>query len=1057
MTAMGRDFRGRVKSGRARKPAKGRVGRSSTKVEPIPSLEFSVVHQSVPGRMRLKARWLFRRSELASEVEARLRGIDSISAVEVSSLTGSVLLKFDVTFSHEDVLRLVAAALAGLRPPDRKAPPRSARARSRAAGAKAKPSIAAQQPDPDVELQPRRRADAKRLNGSTPAVDNYAASWHAKTVEAVLEELSANSLQGLSGEEARRRLDLFGPNCSAERVPTSTLVLLARQVTSLPVVLLIGASTVSLLTGGIVDALVTLGVVVVNAGIGFGTESGSERTIRAMTRRQPLAVPVIRDGIERMVDHECLVPGDILLLRPNTVIAADGRVIDGDGLMTNEALLTGESEPVEKFGRRLHAAAETLAERSNMVHKGSFVVNGTGRAVVVATGMATEVGRIEAAAQEVFTPRTPLERDLENLGSKLAIASLVVCGAFFAAGYLRGRTLLSMFKSAVALAVAAVPEGLPATATTTLALGLRRLRRKGIIVRRLEAVEGLGSLQVICFDKTGTLTENRMELDQVHIGTRGLVLDAAMCSASADCAPSLRRLLEIATLCSEVAFEDTSKGLRAIGSATEAALAENAISFGIDPVGLRQSFQLVHLQYRTEQDRFMVSTHEVPGPPGGLLAVKGDPQQVLARCQLVLNEDGRLSRLSDGDRRSIATRNDDLAGRGLRVLGFAFAEGEHTSLKTAPLVWAGAAGLRDPVARGVKKLVARLHKAGIRPVMITGDQAATAEAIAREIGLSDREPLRVLDSTVLDRLPMHVLSAVARRTHVFARVPPTKKLHLVHALQSAGLTVGMSGDGFNDAPALKAANIAIAVGANSATATRDVADIIVTSQDLGVIADGVEQGRTILSNIRKSVHYMISTNLSEILVLLAETINRNDVLESPTELLWLNLVTDILPSLGLALEPSERLVMSTPPRSAEEPLLTMTDLRHALIESSILAGAVMAAHGYGLLRYGPGQQTRTVTFLSLVAAQLMHALACRHDRFVPLGGRALFGNSALNAALLGSTALQALPFVFPTLRRIIGISMPGPADLAVAGASGLAAFTANEALLAYRTRRPRSI
>jgi Ca2+-transporting ATPase len=764
-----------------------------------------------------------------------------------------------------------------------------------------------------------------------------------------------------------------------------------------------------------------------------------------------LAVPVLREGLECMLDHECLVPGDILLLRPNTVIAADARLIDGDGLMTNEALLTGESEPVEKSGRQVHAPDETLAGRSNMVHKGSFVASGTGRAVVVATGTATETGRIEAAAHEVATPRTPLERDLESLGSKLALASLAVCGVFFAAGYLRGRTLITMFNSAIALAVAAVPEGLPATATTTLALGLRELRRKGVIVRRLEAVEGLGSLQVICFDKTGTLTQNRMQLDRVHLGIRGLVLDASAWSSAA-CAPALRRLLELALLCSEVDFEETPEGLRATGSATEAALAAVAIEVGIDPAALRRSFPLLHLQFRSERNRFMASFHASSDPAAGLLAVKGDPQQVLGRCTFLLDEDGQLLRLGEGDRRSIAARNNDLAGRGLRVLGFAFAEGRYGAPEEAPLVWVGAAGLKDPVARGVRDLVARLHKAGIRPMMITGDQAATAEAIAREIGLSGREPLRVLDSTALERLPPQVLGAVAQRTHVFARVPPTKKLHLVHALQSAGLTVGMSGDGFNDAPALKAANIAIAVGPSSVTAARDVADVIVSGDDLGVIADSIEQGRTILSNIRKSVHYLVSTNLSEILVLLAETINRRDVLESPMELLWLNLVTDVLPGLGLALEPAERFVMSTPPRSAKEPLMTATDLGHAVAEAGVIAGAVLGAHGYGLLRYGPGRQTRTVTFLSLVAAQLLHALTCRHDRFVALGGRALFGNQALNGALLGSTALQALPFVFPALRRLIGVSLPRMADLAVAGAAGLAAFAANEALLAYRTR-----
>jgi Ca2+-transporting ATPase len=813
-------------------------------------LHFTVVNRAVPGRVRLRAQRLFRRPDLARELEAHLGRISAVSSVGVSSLTGTALLRFDPHVGHARMLDLVAAATGGsILKGGLTGGQAAARPSTRNRDAASRPSAgrlgAAQLASSrSAGNDGRHRAPGRR---SEPAstLTNTSSDWHAKTAEAVLAELASDAARGLPSEEARRRLDVFGRNRTPERPPTSTLALLARQLTSLPVALLLGASAISLFTGGIVDALVTLGVVVVNAGIGYGTESGSERIIWDMTRRQPLAVPVLREGLECMLDHECLVPGDILLLRPNTVIAADARLIDGDGLMTNEALLTGESEPVEKSGRQVHAPDETLAGRSNMVHKGSFVASGTGRAVVVATGTATETGRIEAAAHEVATPRTPLERDLESLGSKLALASLAVCGVFFAAGYLRGRTLITMFNSAIALAVAAVPEGLPATATTTLALGLRELRRKGVIVRRLEAVEGLGSLQVICFDKTGTLTQNRMQLDRVHLGIRGLVLDASAWSSAA-CAPALRRLLELALLCSEVDFEETPEGLRATGSATEAALAAVAIEVGIDPAALRRSFPLLHLQFRSERNRFMASFHASSDPAAGLLAVKGDPQQVLGRCTFLLDEDGQLLRLGEGDRRSIAARNNDLAGRGLRVLGFAFAEGRYGAPEEAPLVWVGAAGLKDPVARGVRDLVARLHKAGIRPMMITGDQAATAEAIAREIGLSGREPLRVLDSTALERLPPQVLGAVAQRTHVFARVPPTKKLHLVHALQSAGLTVGMSGDGFNDAPALKAANIAIAVGPSSVTAARDVADVIVSGDDLGVIADSIEQGRALL-------------------------------------------------------------------------------------------------------------------------------------------------------------------------------------------------------------------
>jgi Ca2+-transporting ATPase len=402
-------------------------------------------------------------------------------------------------------------------------------------------------------------------------------------------------------------------------------------------------------------------------------------------------------------------------------------------------------------------------------------------------------------------------------------------------------------------------------------------------------------------------------------------------------------------------------------------------------------------------------------------------------------------------KREIMRVNDNLAGMGLRVLGFAFADCAADPMDDGQLTWVGAAGLKDPVARGARELIGKLQQAGIRPIMITGDQAATAEAIAREIGLSNDDELRVLDSTALERLRPELLSAVAGRTHVFARVPPTKKLRIVEALQKSGYTVGMTGDGFNDAPALKAANVAIAVGRDTATVARDVADVIVKADDLTVIADGIEQGRTILSNIRKAVHYLVSTNLSEILVLIAESLNHNDQLETPAELLWLNLVTDIFPAIGLAMEPPERLVMERSPPGAGRSILTVTDLRHAAVESLVIAGAVIGSHGYGLFKYGPGPQTRAVTFMSLVTSQLLHALSCRHDRFEPLGGRALFGNPALNAALLGSAALQALPFLSPSLRRLLGVGLPTPADLAVAGLSGVATFLVNETLHARRT------
>ncbi len=1010
---------------------------------------ISVVHARATGRLRIEVAGLYRNASVASELEKRLRALDYLDSFSVSHVTGRVLLTFSKAMSHATVLARVSATLSSEVSIDRQSPGHPSPA-PRKRTVSAKPALAIIGSEQSNQHTPTSPDELGReTHQPRNAESTHQQLWHTMCREAVVAALKADPRDGLSGDEAVRRLRYFGPNRTPGRPPTSPLTTLAKQFTSLPVGLLLGASATSILTGGVLDAFVTLAVVGANAAIGFSTESGSERIIRDMTARQPYKVPVVRNGVEQFILYDQIVPGDILVLRPNIVIAADARVIDAKALSINEALLTGESEPSEKSATHVCHPAEPLPDRSNMIFTGSFVASGTGRAIVVATGTKTESGRIESATATLETPRTPLERDLSDLGTKLAFVSLVACGAFFGAGYFRGRPLLSMLKSSIALAVAAVPEGLPATATTTLALGLQELRRKGVITRRLEAVESLGSLQVLCFDKTGTLTENRMRVDQIHLGIDGLVTSPTLVPTAHSYAA--KRLLEIGTLCSEVTVEGDAKGLRAVGTPTEAALVTQAIEAGVLPSALRARLPLVRMQYRTETERYMISVHKSSRSNQHFLAAKGDPQQLLARCDRVLHSNGRAILLTDRIRGQILRTNDDLGGRGLRVLGFAFADGPEAKINDKKLVWVGAAGLKDPVAPGAKELVDRLHTAGIRPVMITGDQSTTAQAIATEIGLSRDGSLRVLDSSALDRLRPGVLSAIAQRTHVFARVPPTKKLRIVEALQKSGLTVGMTGDGFNDAPALKASNTSIAVGRDTASVARDVADVIVSADNLTVIADGIEQGRTILSNIRKSVHYMISTNLSEIIVLLAESLSHNDELETPMELLWLNLVTDILPALGLAMEPPERHVMKTPPRAPGQSLLTLSDLRHATIESGVISASVLGAHAYALAKYGPGPNTRGITFMSLVISQLLHALSCRHDRFEPLGGRTLFGNPALNAALFGATALQSLPLASAGLRRILGIAAPTTADLAVAGLTGMGSFLANEAILAWRT------
>jgi len=976
-----------------------------------------IVHATVAGRLRLSFGAIKRVPEAAEQVENLLAGIPDVTMVRANSRTGNVLVCFDPAIAHRTILKCAAETLSAA---------------------------------PRVPAAPLSAAPAPAPENNTPAPES---DWHTQHANDILEHLESDPEHGLSAEDAAARVRRHGRNAVPEAPPTATLTLILRQFNNLPVWMLLGASAASILTGGVLDAVVTVAVVSANAGIGYATESGSERTIRRMTRQQRFTVPVLRAGAETEVDSTQVVPGDILLLKPDTIIAADARLVETQALLVNESLLTGESEPAEKEADGMCPANTPLSDRENMVYQGAFIASGTGKAVVVATGQATEIGHIQTAAADVAVPRTRLEQDLEQLGAQLSAVSLGICGVTFLAGYLRGRPPVRMLKSALALAVASIPEGLPTTATTTLALGLRDLRRKKILVRRLSAVEALGSVQAICFDKTGTLTENRMRLEAVHLGARAQTRRADGGIQRKHHDPVLSRLLEIAALCSEVTTEKDGTQTRLAGSATESALVSAAMDFGHDPDKLRARWPLEEMLHRTPERRYMMTRHTSADSKYSAIAAKGDPAQVLTRCRHAMAQDGAIVALDDAMRRGIRAATDRMAGEGLRVLGFAYATDEAPDPMNAGLVWVGAAALRDPVRAGVPELIARLRRAGIRPFMITGDHSATARAIAEDIGLGQNEPLQVLDSTEFDSLSPELLAALAPKTHVFARVPPDKKLRLVQALQANGLCVGMTGDGFNDAPALKAADIAIAIGMGSASVARDVADIIVEGSEIRAVGDGIEQGRAITSNIRKAVHFMVSTNMSEIMVVLAETITGDQSVESPLELLWLNLVTDVFPALGLALEPPERDLMRRPPRPSGEPLLRRRDLRHAFHESLVIGSGALAAHFYGIHRYGPTPHTRTITFMSLVLAQLAHALTCRHDRFEPLGGRALFSNSRLNLALATSLGLQAVPFLSTALRRALGIAPLKAGDLAIAGATGLSTFAINEALLAYRTRR----
>jgi len=818
-------------------------------------------------------------------------------------------------------------------------------------------------------------------------------------------------------------------------------------------VALLGASAVlSLLTGGVFEAIAIAAVVGVNACIGYLTESEAERTIGTLSAGIPPVATVIRGGRRAEVSAEQLVPGDLLDLRPGSIIAADARLIGADRLMVDESPLTGESMPVLKSTATLEDADAPLAERSNLVFMGTSVVSGRGRALVVATGRQTEFGLINSLVDESRPPPTPLQAQLEGLGARLVLVSGAICGLVFLLGMFRGYGLLPMLRSSISLAIAAVPEGLPAVATTTLALGIRAMRRHKVLIRQLRAVEGLGSVQVVCFDKTGTITFNRMTVAGVSAGHHRLRIgDEIGGRLQGD---ELARLLEIAVLCNEADLRGAKGSYDISGSPTEAALIRLALDCGLDVEEVRRRHPVMGVEHRAEDQQFMVTTHRCDDG-GRLLAVKGSPGAVLELCSWRM-VGGERHPLSADDAALVAAENESMAGEGLRVLGVACAsreDGDDLELKNG-LCWLGLVGMTDPVRSGMAHLVESFHAAGIRTVMITGDQRATARAVAKQLGLNGTAPLSVIDAATLAGMPAHELGDVARRADVFARVSPRHKLEIVRAFQAAGQVTAMTGDGINDGPALRAADVGVAMGRDGTDLARQVASVVLETDDLETMLEAIRRGRTIHGNIRRSIRFILATNLSEIMVMLASIgLGVGQPLQ-PLQLLWINLVSDVFPCLALAVEPPEPDVLRQPPRDPREPIVRRRDLPQIAREAATISASALGGYGYGLLRYGPGPRASTLAFTTLISAQLLHAWTCRSQRHGIFTAETLPANRYLDGAVFGSLALQVLAMLVPGLRGLLGIDRLSLIDGLVVALGGLAPFLINEAEKALAPRDP---
>jgi Ca2+-transporting ATPase len=1007
------------------------------------------IHASLKGRTRYRVKGLYRSHPFKTHLESQLRSKEGITRVSASTLTGNLLVAYNSDRSPSDISGLIQRIVADY---TRKA----VKLRKSEHNSVAREDIAspASKRGGNGRQKQAVMSKGKLRRLVVGSEDQSVEPWHVKEADFVLKALANSSAAGLSDREAKERLKKYGPNVLPEAVPRSGLSIFLDQLKSLPVGMLTAAASISVLTGGVVDAVAIMAVVGMNAVIGYVTESQSEKTIFSLKSLVRPRALVRRDEKVKEIGAGEIVPGDVLVLRPGQYVAADARLIEAKRLSIDESALTGESIPAVKKPGVLSEENVPLSDRSNMCYMGTLITGGQGLAVVIATAKFTEMGSIQAMVGEAKTPQTPMEMQLDRVGIQLVVVSGVLCGIVFVIGLFRGYGLLQMLKTGICLAVAAIPEGLPTVATTTLALGIREMRRHKILIRHLDAVEALGSVQVICLDKTGTITLNRMSVVEIYVGTERIeVSKENFVRLSGPVGPIFREevsgLVVSSALCNESEVIQTNGGYVINGSPTENALVYMALGSGLDVVNLKEDFPLVKIIHRSERRNIMVTVHKTAYGKM-LVTVKGSPTEILSLCTWQMRF-GEAVPFTDEHRLVIQRENERMAGSALRVLGVAYAlvdcdenvvDDEEVLAKD--LIWLGLVGMADPIREGVKELMAQFHKAGIKTVMITGDQSPTAYAIGKELNLNGEEQLRILDSTSLSCIDSEAMQALCQQAHVFARVSPGHKLQIVQGLQGAGKVVAMTGDGINDSPALKAANIGVAMGETGTDVAREVADVVLENDNIETMMVAVSQGRTIYDNVRKSLHFLLATNLSEIMVTLTANIGGMGQPLTGMQLLWINLISDIFPGLALSLEAPADDVLDRPPRDSHEPIVTPSDLKKITREAGVISLGAMGSYSYGIARYGIGLRASSMAFLSLTVGQLLHAISCRSDKHSIFDSKPLPSNKYLNVALGGSFALQALALLVPGLRSLIGIGPMGIMDSLVVGTTAVLPLAVNE-------------
>ena len=834
--------------------------------------------------------------------------------------------------------------------------------------------------------------------------------WHTEELSQVLKKLKTNEKLGLKADEAKSRLETYGENKLKEKKKESLFVKFIKEFNDFMIIALIVAAIISAVVSKLngeadyVDSIIIIAIVIFNAIMGLVQEEKAEKSLEALKKMSAPSAKVIRDGRVQEIDALQVVPGDVVVLEAGNYVPADCRLINSYNLKIEESALTGETIPTNKDSGRILKENTAMGDLCNMAFATTVVVNGHGEAVVVDTGMNTRVGKIAGMIIEDESPDTPIQKKLNEVGKMLAIACIVICVLIFVIGIFKKIPIVEMFMTSVGLAVAAIPEGLPAIVTIMLSIGVTRMAKKNSIIRKLPAVETLGSSSVICSDKTGTLTQNKMTVTEVR-----------NCHGIAN-SEDKKFILELGTMCTDTTEERMDGRLGFTGEATEVAISNAAMQAGISKSFLYDEMRRIN-DIPFDSKRKMMTTIHRYGNKYRIITT-GAPDVLLKRCTHYY-QNGQIDSIFS-KKESIYEQNNQMAEKALRVIAVAYKDVEklpETQDMEQDLTFCGLIGMIDPPREGVKEAVRTCRRAGIKTVMITGDHLQTAKAIAKELGIFKRGDLAI-EGENLERMDQHELEKNIMQYSVFARVSPEHKVRIVKAFQSTGAVVAMTGDGVNDAPALKNADIGIAMGKGGTDVAKNASDMILTDDNFVTIVEAVKQGRNIYDNIKKAIHFLISTNIGEIVTIFFGLILG---MKSPLlaiQLLWINLVTDSLPAIALGLEKEEENIMSRLPRNPKKSLFADGLWWKIIIEGTMLGMFTLLAFSIGNRLYSV-EVGRTMAFITLGMLELVHSFNIKSEESIFKIG--IFENKYLILALILGVLLQVIVVIINPLAEIFSL------------------------------------